>query len=499
MAMSAARQLNKLMNSFILSPETLRKCVDYKQKIIAGELKPGLRLEAELSRYVPMDQPTADKLAILKTLNLEEFLVALINTKVTTKEELNELLQDQRQNKTLHWTTEERSLLGDLGVRYASPRPGQAGSWTSLLVAQGADLQDELGGDYAELVQEGELDEEAYYQLCKRRFLPLLIQGCQNKKLFYVLQFDELSDFCGLEFVRPELQEKVRPLFQKALKRLLEEEGAQIPLVKGIVLRGSGFKSEKASVGKKFFRALAESERLGEQEEKEIYGDLTAGLGIHPLSQLLWATVLDWDKDPRAYEAEEIIYVHSPAKKELINIERNEGLQYLPPPAPPKPAKQAKLLGAGKATQEEKPKEKDPQEQDKNDFQLFVKLYHQHRKQSFFKNPWAAMLTLLAKGKVSNMAEVRAQIAKNKNTRSAKVLEIFEAVKTFQGQGQVGAFKQDYERVYKKDGFFRNPWSKMHLLFAESDRKKQKVTKEAVVEHVISNPLSRSARVLVKK
>lgn len=501
------RQTMEHANRFILSPEALRKIEDYRQKLSKGELQPGFRLKDTMEKIVGKEDKDAANPA--RALDLQGFIVALIYTKAVSKDDLAALIEEERDGVHLHWTPEERSILGDLAVIYYRALNPQSPSLTfhKLHLAQELQLQSPSRPDYQEVVEEGQINEEAFYQLYKRRFLPLLLE-IDKQDLHWAPVVTLGSEFGGWRYSSGPFKGKIGPILQGAMRRLLEEEGARFTKIICFRMQGEGCVAETKKINNILFRVFPQGQYPSKEEDKAL-GTISR-YEIGSLDQMTWPSVLDYGPGlPQHFDPWKLIYTYSSTKNKLVQISGNEGLECMaPPPQPKQPKKpkeqkeeQPKKAAAEqeRAQKEQAQKEQAEKEQDQKDFTRFVKLYHQHRKLSFFKNPWSKMLVKLNKGEIKTMVDLRKEVAKDKNegTRSAQVLKLFDAMKKFEEQGKPLAFKKAYKKAFKNDGPFRNPWSKMHLMFsAAADKKRAQPTKVDIIEHITNNPLSRSAKLL---
>jgi hypothetical protein len=210
-------------SEFLISEETLKAAIAYKEKIKNQGIKiAGERLSAILAKQAkPVDK-----------IGIEEFLSCLIQSKQPQIFAESQIYHDKRD-----WTPEEVAILGDITVNmqvqmfndgnhrartaYQHEKPIEG----ILAYIPGALLRADTGGvsaDFTEVVQEGVIDQEAFNKLYERRLLPQLLRinlqaADARKKAVITIPGIGTGQFAG-SFQGPE----IKKAFRIALESILE-------------------------------------------------------------------------------------------------------------------------------------------------------------------------------------------------------------------------------------------------------------------------------------
>lgn len=200
----------------LISDRSIAKVRDYQEALSTGT-RPGRRFARALEELE------------IEELSSEEFLEILANTK-----EPHMFAESMVSGDGTDWTKKELSILGDLSVAvpvtvydngwHTNPDVHEAPFQATLLFTPGALLANQMGvtpPDFSEVVQDGQIDPEAYYRLYERRLLPPLLYasrsaGEQERQALVTVPCLGCGQFAGPFY------HQLGPIFRDVLQRLLE-------------------------------------------------------------------------------------------------------------------------------------------------------------------------------------------------------------------------------------------------------------------------------------
>jgi len=209
--------------------EAYQKASDYWRALQVGSIKPGLYLQDKL-QGVDVAQ-----------IGVDSFLERLLNTK---RPQI--FAESAVYGNGLDWNPQELKLLGDIGIavevmvyddgRHYQPVPHPEPFAAHLLFTAGALLrngQQQLPVDWDVVGDDGEIDQDRYYELYKRRLLPLLLYAnelasANGKQAFITVPGLGCGQFAG-KFIG-----QLGAMLQVALLRLLSEYQKQLDNVRAV-------------------------------------------------------------------------------------------------------------------------------------------------------------------------------------------------------------------------------------------------------------------------
>ncbi len=219
-----------LTYQILLHPTTYQKTIDYHQKLQRKEIVAGVFLRQQLQEKE------------LAKLSPEEFIELLFWTKKTTIFAESAVAGDGSD-----WNQIELSILGDIAVsvpvqvfdngQHRNPLVHTTPFEGMLLYTPGALLRSGhyklIPADWNEVTQEGKINFEHYYQLYKRRLLPVFDYANQvaqkiNKQGLVTVPGLGCGQFAG------KFQGKLGRYLELALIRLLQTHGALWPHLKAV-------------------------------------------------------------------------------------------------------------------------------------------------------------------------------------------------------------------------------------------------------------------------
>ena len=208
-------------HTIVLPAETLARAEDYRQALATGRTRPGALVQACLAH------------ADLAAMSAEELLGCVFATKRPQIFAESAVAGDGSD-----WNLVELGLLGDISVAvpvtvfdngsHTAPTPHDPPFPATLVFTPGALLQNGRGctpADWTEVAAaDGSLNAEGYYQLYRRRLLPVLrfINERADRPRSALITLPGLG--CG-QFAGP-FQGRLGVHLQAVLERLLAEEGA---------------------------------------------------------------------------------------------------------------------------------------------------------------------------------------------------------------------------------------------------------------------------------
>ena len=208
-------------HTIIVPAETLARAEDYRQALATGRTRPGALVQARLQH------------ADLAAISAEELLGCVFATKRPQIFAESAVAGDGSD-----WNLVELGLLGDISVAvpvtvfdngsHTAPTPHDPPFPATLVFTPGALLQNGRGctpADWTEVAAaDGSLNAEGYYQLYRRRLLPVLrfINERAGRPRSALITLPGLG--CG-QFAGP-FQGRLGGHLQRVLERLLAEEGA---------------------------------------------------------------------------------------------------------------------------------------------------------------------------------------------------------------------------------------------------------------------------------
>ena len=211
-------------HTIVLPAETLARAEDYRQALATGRTRPGALVQACLAH------------ADLAAMSAEELLGCVFATKRPQIFAESAVAGDGSD-----WNLVELGLLGDISVAvpvtvfdngsHTAPTPHDPPFPATLVFTPGALLQNGRGctpADWTEVAAaDGSLNAEGYYQLYRRRLLPVLrfINERAGRPRSALITLPGLG--CG-QFAGP-FQGRLGGHLQAVLERLLAEEGAGLP------------------------------------------------------------------------------------------------------------------------------------------------------------------------------------------------------------------------------------------------------------------------------
>lgn len=244
----------------ILHPKTWERLERYHQQVGTGAVQTGFYLYKELKQV--------EQLGFLST---TAFLELLVNTK---KPQI--FAESAIKGDGSDWNLEELAILGDLSVvmpveiyddgNHTQPMVHARPFEGTLCFTPGALLRNDRGNtpvDWVEVVKDGQLDEEAYYQLYERRLLPVLLyiqQVSVEQKALVTIPGMGCGMFAG------KFQGRLGEAFKRVLQRLLETHHTRLSNIKAV-----------------YYDPYQEC-----QNERLEFGDLS--LLVRPLTQQLFPT-----------------------------------------------------------------------------------------------------------------------------------------------------------------------------------------------------------------
>lgn len=167
---------DQLTYQVLLHPITYQKAIDYHQELVQGKIVAGFYFHQLLTNKV------------LSNLSTEQFIELLFQTKKTTIFAESAVAGDGSD-----WNQIELSILGDIAVsvpvqifdngQHRQPKIHPIPFEGMLLYTPGALLRSGsskwIPADWKELIKDGKLDFDSYYQLYERRLLPVLVYANQ--------------------------------------------------------------------------------------------------------------------------------------------------------------------------------------------------------------------------------------------------------------------------------------------------------------------------------
>lgn len=215
--------------SVLVHSDVMTKVENYRQRLYGNQSRAGGYLQDEMQQ---------NEHALLSTEMLMEALVRTKRPCIFAESAINGDGSD--------WNQQELSILGDVGFavsvevfddgRHVNPIVHQHPFRAELLFIPGALLRSnsiEEPADWEEVVIDGFIDFEAYYQLYKRRLLPLLkyvdskVSRSERKALITVPGLG-CGQFAG------KFQGTLGVLFGRVLHRLLVELGDALPNIRAV-------------------------------------------------------------------------------------------------------------------------------------------------------------------------------------------------------------------------------------------------------------------------
>ena len=222
--MTIQKKYNVLMYS-----ETYQKASDYWRALQIGAIKPGHYLQDKL-------QGTD-----VAQIRVDSFMERLLNTK---RPQI--FAESAIYGNGLDWNPQELKLLGDIGIvvevmvyddgRHYQPVSHSEPFAAHLLFTAGALLcngQQQSPVDWDVVGDDGRIDQDRYYELYKRRLLPLLLYanvlaGTNGKQAFITVPGLGCGQFAG-KFIG-----QLGAMLQSALLRLLSEYQNQLDNVRAV-------------------------------------------------------------------------------------------------------------------------------------------------------------------------------------------------------------------------------------------------------------------------
>lgn len=213
----------------LLHSQTYQEASDYLRAIQVGNIKPGNYLQDKL-QGINIAQITIDS-----------FMERLLNTK---RPQI--FAESAVYGNGLDWNSQELKLLGDIGIavevlvyddgRHYQPVPYPEPFAAHLLFTAGALLrngQQQLPVDWDVVGDDGRIDQDRYYELYKRRLLPLLLYANElaetnGKQAFITVPGLGCGQFAG-KFIG-----QLGVMLQSALLRLLREYQNQLDNVRAV-------------------------------------------------------------------------------------------------------------------------------------------------------------------------------------------------------------------------------------------------------------------------
>lgn len=215
--------------AILIPAETRDRATDYLRALRDGDEQPGALLRSLMGDRDPA------------TLTAEDLLARLFDTKRPQIFAEMEVAGDGSD-----WNLIELGLLGDLSIhvpvtvfddgKHTQPTPHEPPFTASLCFVASALLRNGMGhppADWAETVSAGgELCPEGYFQLYRRRLLPVLqhINALASTPRSAFVTIPGLG--CGL-FAGP-FRGRLGPRLQAVLERLLNEHGPSLPNIKAL-------------------------------------------------------------------------------------------------------------------------------------------------------------------------------------------------------------------------------------------------------------------------
>ncbi|MES2677955.1 MAG: hypothetical protein V4612_06585 [Pseudomonadota bacterium] len=213
----------------LISAQTQEKIKKYKANLASGKLKAGAYLEEAIGGQN------------LQQLSDDQFLELLIQTKKPQIFAESAVYGDGRD-----WNSQELGILGDInfavpveiydngvhkgaGIKsHSQPFQGELLFVPGALLANGKGVQT---ADMAEVAKNGQIDDEAFYQLYERRLLPSLLHANNTAGAdgaFVTIPGMGCGVFAG------QFKGQLEAKFQGVLVRLLETHGDKLQNIKGI-------------------------------------------------------------------------------------------------------------------------------------------------------------------------------------------------------------------------------------------------------------------------
>ncbi|MCP4437604.1 MAG: hypothetical protein GY810_01540 [Aureispira sp.] len=211
----------------ILHPETLAKTRTYQKALVEGQKKAGSFLLKKLYGKN------------ISKLSIEEFIEAIVQTKQPQIFAESAVYGDGKD-----WNLEELSILGDISIAvpltvfdngaHSYPLVHKTPFEGMLMYTPGALLRNGKNytpADWNEVVKGQNIDDEGYYNLYKRRLLPVFLYVntlSQNQKA--VLTIPGLG--CGM--FAGQFKGQLGAKLDQVLSRFLQECGALLPNIKAV-------------------------------------------------------------------------------------------------------------------------------------------------------------------------------------------------------------------------------------------------------------------------
>ena len=214
--------------SIIVPEETLARAADYLVKLQAGWTHPGARLHDHLHG------------ADVRALTTLDLIGLLVDTKPPQIFAETAVIGDGSD-----WSQTELGVLGDISIavpvtvfddgNHRAPTPHEPPFSAVLIFTPGALLRNGRGNtpaDWNEATADGQLSPEGYYELYRRRLLPVLRylnhRAAKPRSAFVTVPGLGCGQFAG------PFRGKLGGHLQGVLQRLLAEHGASFPNLKAV-------------------------------------------------------------------------------------------------------------------------------------------------------------------------------------------------------------------------------------------------------------------------
>lgn len=247
--------------SIIIPGETAARASDYLESLRAGRTRPGVRLRDRL-----------------RGSNLESLTeLDLLGEAVDTKSPLI-FAETAVSGDGSDWNPTELGLLGDISIAvpvtvfddgdHGSPTPHEPPFAATLVFTPGALLRNgrrNTPADWDEATADGRLSTEGYYNLYRRRLLPVFqyinCRAATPRSAFVTVPGLGCGQFAG------RFRGQLGSQLQTALRRLLTEHGASLPNLKAVYFDPYG-ECENARVEIEGISFMVRPLRMPGNEEK---------------------------------------------------------------------------------------------------------------------------------------------------------------------------------------------------------------------------------------